>query len=78
MILGSIRSIVEPEVKVNGQILELVDSFKFLGVHIDRDGGYKNHMKIRRSAFFSGITEIERLGVNECDIPINMKSLLYR
>jgi hypothetical protein len=55
MIFGPIKSIVEPEVKVNGQTLEIVDTFKFLGVHIDRDGGYKKHLNIRRSAFFSGV-----------------------
>ncbi len=74
---GPIKSIVDPEVKVNGQTLELVDTFKFLGVHIDRDGGYKKHLQMRRNSFFTGITEIDRLGVNNLDVPIKIKSLLY-
>lgn len=77
MILGKIKTIVEPEIKVNGQILEIVDTFKFLGVHIDREGNFIKHMCVRKSAFFSGLTEIERLGMNEPDVPISMKCLLY-
>ncbi len=77
MIFGQINSIVEPEIMVNNQIIENVKTFKFLGVHIDREGTFKSHIATRKTAFFSGISEIERLGVNKIDVPISMKSLLY-
>ena len=77
MIFGKITSIVEPEIKVNKQTIEIVEVFKFLGVNIDREGTFKKHLIIKRSAFFSGITEVERLGINKLDVPIKMKSLLY-
>jgi hypothetical protein len=77
MIFGEIRSIVEPEIKVNDQIIEIVNTFKFLGVHIDREGNFVNHLNIKRTAFFSGITEVERLGIHKQDVPSKMKGLLY-
>ena len=72
MVFGKIRTIVDPVVKVAGQILEVVDSFKFLGVHIERDGGHKKHIEVRRSAFFAGLSEIVKLGANEKDLPISI------
>jgi hypothetical protein len=77
MIFGRICSIVEPEVRVNGQILEIVESFKFLGVHVDNAGQFKKHVSARRSTFFTGLDEVQKLGVNEKDIPLSMKSILY-
>jgi hypothetical protein len=72
----NVTSIIEPTLRVNGQVLEIVDTFKFLGVHIDREGKFKIHINARRSAFFSGLSEIEGLGLYENDLPVNMKSLL--
>jgi hypothetical protein len=77
MVFGPIKSIVEPEIKVNGQILEIVENFKFLGVHIERGGKHDKHISIRRTAFLSGLTEIENLGFSKSDVPVRMKSLLY-
>jgi hypothetical protein len=77
MVFGTLRSVVEPEIKVNGQIIEMVDIFKFLGVQIDREGTFKKHLSIRRSAFFTGLTEVEKLGFHKKDVPPKMKSLLY-
>jgi hypothetical protein len=77
MIFGTIKSIEAPQVKVNGQILEIVDVFKFLGVNIDREGTFAKHIKIKKAAFFSGVTEVERFGINKQDVPLAMKSLLY-
>ena len=57
--------------------MEVVDVFKFLGVNIDREGNFEKHVKIKKAAFFTGLTEIEKLGVNELDVPLKMKSLLY-
>ena len=78
MIFGTIKSIVEPEILVNGQILEIVDTFKFLGVHIERKGNPDKHIKIRRTAFLSGFTEIENLGIGNNDaFELLAKSLPY-
>ena len=52
------RKLVEDEVKVNGIILEKVNSFKFLGVIIAQDGSYKEHLLKRRSMFMSGMGEV--------------------
>ncbi len=56
-------SIVEPEVRVRCQILDVVETFKFLAYILIE--------------MLDGMTEIERLGVNDCDLPKCMKSLLY-
>jgi hypothetical protein len=77
MIFGEIKSIVSPEIVVSGQTLEIVETFKFLGVIVDREGKFNKHTTTRRGAFFTGLNEIEKLGVNKLDVPINMKSLLY-
>jgi hypothetical protein len=46
-------------------------------VIVDREGKFNKHTATRRGAFFTGLNEIEKLGVNKLDVPINMKSLLY-
>jgi hypothetical protein len=77
MIFGAITSILEPDILVNKQRIEIVDNFKFLGVNIDREGNFKKHIEIRKTAFFAGVTEVERLGICKLDVPVKMKSLLY-
>jgi hypothetical protein len=75
MIFGKITSVVEPEIVVNNQIIEIVEILKFLGFW--EVGSYKKHLSIKRIAFFSGVTGVERLGINKLDVPTKMKSLLY-
>jgi hypothetical protein len=77
MRLGEARSSIEPIVKINGDTLEKVDSFKFLGVIIESNGSYKKHLEKRRSLFMTGLGEIQRLGINKKDVPTGMKTLLY-
>jgi len=77
MQFGDSKSIVEPIVRVNGEILEKVEQFKFLGVIISSNGKPDNHLSKRKSLFFNGVTEVTNLGLNKADVPIGMKSLLY-
>jgi hypothetical protein len=63
-------SILNEQVRVNGIILEKVNSFKFLGVIIRSDGCYKEHVQRRRAMFMTGLGEIQRLGFNEKCVPI--------
>ncbi len=77
MHLGKPTSLIEPEIKVNGDILEKVTAFKFLGVIIESDGSHKLHVEKRRSLFMTGLGELQRLGLNKKDVPIGMKTLLY-
>jgi hypothetical protein len=77
MYFGKPRSIIEDEIIVNGQEIEKVEKFKFLGVELCSNGSYDEHIKKRRTLFLSGITEINELGIKKNDVPIKMKSLLY-
>jgi hypothetical protein len=77
MHLGLQSSIIVPEIRVNGDILEKVLSFKFLGVIIESNGTHKMHIEKRRSLFMTGLGELQRLGINKKDVPIGMKTLLY-
>ncbi len=64
-------------IKINGDTLETVKFFKFLGVITESNGSYRMHLEKRRSLFMTGIAEIQRLGINKRDVPIGMKSLLF-
>jgi hypothetical protein len=77
MLIGEPDSIIDPVVKVNGEILDRVEEFKFLGVIISSDGKPTRHIKKRKSLFLNGLTEITTLGLNKKDVPLKMKSLLY-
>jgi hypothetical protein len=77
MLFARPLSILNEEVRVNGVILEKVDSFKFLGVIIRSDGCYKEHVQRRRAMFMTGLGEIQRLGFNEKCVPVKMKKNLY-
>jgi hypothetical protein len=76
MIFGKITSVVEPEIVVNNQIIEIVETFKFLGVNRQRRKLQKT-LESQKNRLFSGVTEVERLGINKLDVPTKMKSLLY-
>ncbi len=77
MQFGDSKSIVDPIVRVNGEILEKVEQFKFLGVIICSNGKPDRYLSKRKSLFFNGVTEVTNLGLNKADVPIGMKSLLY-
>jgi hypothetical protein len=77
MLFGSPKSILSENVCVNGEKLEKVNSFKFLGVTICQDGSYNEHIEKRKSLFLNGLGEVRRLGFDKKDVPIKMKKLLY-
>jgi len=77
MHFGEPTSIIELIIKINGDTLEKVKYFKFLGVMIESNGSQKMHLEKRRSLFMTGIGVIQRLGIRKRDVPIGMKSLLF-
>jgi hypothetical protein len=77
MLLGEPKSIVAEEVLLKGAVLEKVESFKFLGVIINSNGSYLEHLARRRSLFMTGISEVHKLGFTRRDVPVRMKKLLY-
>ena len=77
MRFGEAKSIIDPLIKINGDVLEKVNFFKFLGVIIESNGSYKMHLDKRRSLFMTGLGEIQRLGINKSYVPIGMKALLF-
>jgi hypothetical protein len=77
MLFGEPKSNLNEEIRVNGTILEKVNSFKFLGVIIEDNGSHKEHISKRRSLFMTGLGEIQRLGFSRKDIPVKMKKILY-
>ena len=42
------KRIINPKLKINGYDIEIVDSFNFLGIHLDKDLKWKNHLDIIR------------------------------
>ncbi len=52
MIFGKPTSIVDPTILVNGQVLEIVDTFKFLGYTLIGKENLKNIL-VREEALFS-------------------------
>jgi hypothetical protein len=77
MLFGKPNSVLDESVRVNGELLEKVKSFKFLGVTICQDGSFTEHIEKRKSLFLNSMGEVRRLGFNKKDVPLRMKKLLY-
>jgi hypothetical protein len=67
----------EDKVSIAGVEIEEVKEFKFLGVIISSNGSHMPHYKSRRNVYFKGLSEINKLGFNEKDLPTRIKKLLY-
>ena len=68
---------LQPEIKIGGKTLEQVDSFKYLGAHITKDGKSDKEIRSRLAMATSALAKLQPLFKNK-SVSIKTKMRLLR
>jgi hypothetical protein len=76
MIIG--KSDDGPPLQCMGNVLQMVKKFKFLGVWLQDDCRWKEHVKMRKFGAFNSFYALKGLGIDSYSMPIDLKIKLIK